>query len=197
MVQTNFEDSYYFMLRYLLKAGYWIKEIDSCYFSDFLIDLENCIYQFSRLWLFKECYLFLIKEVYNQITSNHPDWQKTLSFLTYNYYLSKIKDIVYRYIQNYYIYRYAKASRDWYNSILKLLSISIYSWTDVTLEFVTGLPFSNSYNEVLIVIDQLIKKSHYISYTIDINNMITKAITYLLFNTVWKFYGLFLLLILD
>ena len=61
----------------------------------------------------------------------------------------------------------------------------------------TGLPSSNGYNVVLMVIDRLTKEKHYILCTIDENSIIAEATTYLLLNNVWKFHGLPLLLTLD
>ena len=49
-------------------------------------------------------------------------------------------------------------------------------WIHVILDFITRLSINNSYNTILIVVDCLTKKKHYISYTTNENNTITKAI---------------------
>lgn len=61
----------------------------------------------------------------------------------------------------------------------------------------TRLLPSNDYNLVLIMIDQVIKKKHYIPSITDKNNTIAKAIAYLLLKNVWKFHGFFLLFSSD
>lgn len=71
-----------------------------------------------------------------------------------------------------------------YNSLLNLLSILSYLWTNVILNFVTRLPLNNDYNIILIMINWLIKKRYYIPCTIDKNTIIAEAITYLLFNNI-------------
>ena len=91
-----------------------------------------------------------------------------------------MKDTVYYYIQNCHTCRRAKAYRDRYNGILKPLPIPIRPWTDITLDFVTGLPPSNSYNAVLIVINRLTKERYYIPCTTDKNGTTTEATAYLL-----------------
>ena len=63
------------------------------------------------------------------------------------------------YIQNCHICRRTKAPKDQYNSLLKPLLILTYSWTDITLDFVTKLLHNNSYNAVLMIIDRLTKKN--------------------------------------
>ncbi len=77
---------------------------------------------------------------------------------------------------------------------MKPLPIPTHPWTDVTLDFVTGLPLNNSHNAVLMVIDRLTKERHYIPCTTDKNDTIAEADAYLLLNNVWKLHGLLLLL---
>ncbi len=153
VIQANLEDSYCSKLRHLLKNGYSIKKTDFRHFSDLSVDSRNCICQFDRFWVSEKWYLSMIREIHDQIAFSHPSHQKTISFLACNYYWLKIKDTIYYYIRNCLTCRHAKALRDQYNGLLKLLLISSYSWTNVTLDFITRLPFSNGYNAVLIVID--------------------------------------------
>lgn len=81
------------------------------------------------------------------------------------------------------------------NNILKPWLISIYPWINVTLDFITRLILSNSYNGVLMVIDQLAKERYYIPYTTDKNSTTIKVTAYQLLNNIWKLYNLFLSLI--
>ena len=74
--------------------------------------------------------------------------------------------------------------------MLKLLPILSRPWTDVTLDFVTGLPISNGYNTILMVVDRLTKERHYIPCTMDENGTTTKATAQLLLQNVWKLHGL-------
>ena len=101
------------------------------------------------------------------------------------------------YIQNCHFCKYAKAPKNWYNSLLKPLPISSHFWTDVILDFVTSLLINNGYNVILIIVDCLIKKRYYIPYTIDENNIITETIAQLLLQNIWKLYVLLSLLTSD
>ena len=101
------------------------------------------------------------------------------------------------YIQNCHFCRRAKAPKDWYNGLLKPLPILSYSWTDVILDFVTGLPINNGYNAILIVVDRLTKERHYILGTTDENGTIIEATAQLLLQNVWKLHGLLLSLTSD
>ncbi len=61
----------------------------------------------------------------------------------------------------------------------------------------TGLPPSNGYNTVLMIIDRLTKERHYIPCTTDKNGTTAEAIVYLLLNNVWKLHSLPLSLTSD
>ena len=139
----------------------------------------------------------VLREVHNQITSSHPRRQKTVNLLARNYYWPKIEDIVYSYIQNCHICRPGKAPRDQYNGLLKPLPILTRPWINVTLDFVTGLANSNSYNAVLMVIDRLTEKKYYILCIKNKNYTRAEAIANLLLNNVWKLHDLPLLLTSD
>ena len=89
----------------------------------------------------------------DQILSGHPEQQKNFNLLARNYYWLKIKETVYQYIQNYNICRQAKGPRNQYNGLVNPLPIHTRPWANVSLYFVTGLPQSNDYNAILIVID--------------------------------------------
>ena len=95
-----------------------------------------------------------------------------------------MKDTVYFFIWNSHICRHEKTPKDLYNGLFKPLPKPTRSWTNVTLDFVIGFLYSYSYYLVLMVIDQLTKKKHYILYTTKKNDIITEANVYLLLNNV-------------
>ena len=63
--------------------------------------------------------------------------------------------------------------------MLKPLAISVCSWINITLDFVTDLPVSNGFNTDLIIIDYLTKERHYIPCPTDENSTTTEATTQL------------------
>ena len=64
--------------------------------------------------------------------------------------------------------------------MLKPLPIPSCPWTDVTFDFVTGLPISNDYNAILMVVDCLTKERYYIPFTTDENDTTMEATAQLL-----------------
>ena len=67
-----------------------------------------------------------------------------------------------RYIQNCYVCRRSKASRDRINELLKSLFIPEQRWQDISLNFIIDLLKSDKSNAILTVIDWLSKERHYI-----------------------------------
>lgn len=69
---SQLRDTYCFRLCTALKTGSLTEEINARHFSDLSVDLDNCIRQFNWLWVLKELYLLLIREVHDQVASGHP-----------------------------------------------------------------------------------------------------------------------------
>ena len=85
-----------------------------------------------------------------------------------------MKKDVERYICNCHIYKRSKTLRDCYNGMLKPLPVPERPWTDIILDFVTGLPECELKNAILIVVDCLSKEKVYIPYS-DSKNKGTNA----------------------
>ena len=153
------------------------RRYNNCYLSDLFIDIKDYIRGFNYLWVSDNLQLMVIRDVHDQIATKHLGYKKPINLIARNYYWPELKKMVWRYIQNCHSCRRAKAPRDRYNSLLKPLPIPSRPWTDVTLDFVTGLPISNGFNTILMVVDCLTKERHYPPCTTDDNGTITKAIT--------------------
>jgi len=96
------------------------------------------------------------------LISDHSDMNWTLDLLRRSYCWSKMRTTIKRYIQNCYVYRRSKASKDRINELLKSLSISEQRWQDISLNFIIDLLKSDESNAILTVIDRLSKERHYI-----------------------------------
>ena len=53
--------------------------------------------------------------------------------------------------------------------LLKPLEVPIRQWSSVSLDLITGLPPSNGHDALLVVVDCLLKMSHYILTSMDVN----------------------------
>ncbi len=88
---------------------------------------------------------------------------RTLNLLRWSYCWSKMRTTIKCYIQNCYVYRRSKASRDRINELLKSLLILEQWWQNIFLNFIIDLSESDESNAILTVINRLSKKRHYIS----------------------------------
>ncbi len=82
------------------------------------IDLDNCkvldevLWKDDRLWVSQSMIILLIREVHDLSISDHSNMNWTLNLLRWSYCWSKMRMMIKRYIQNYYVCRRSKASRD-------------------------------------------------------------------------------------
>ncbi len=133
------------------------------------IDLNNCrvldevLWKDDRLWILQSMIIQLIRKAHDLSISDHSDMNWTLNLLRRSYCWSKMRTMIKRYIQNCYVCRRSKASRDRINELLKSLLIFKQQWQNISLDFIINLSESDENNAILIVIDRLSKKRHYIS----------------------------------
>lgn len=71
--------------------------------------------------------------------------------------------------------------------MLKCLSISSCPWTNIILKLITGLPSSNNYDTILMVVDSLTRKKYYITCITDENNITTETVAQLFFQKFGNF----------
>ena len=95
-----------------------------------------------------------------------------------------------RYIRNCHVCRRAKAPRDRYNGALKPLPVSQRPWTDITMDFVTGLPECELKNVILMVVDCLAKERVYIPCLDKNEGTNAKATAKMLLHNVCQKHGL-------
>jgi len=72
-------------------------------------------------------------------------------------------------------------------SLLKPLQVPFRKWSSASLDLVTGLPMSNWYNALLVVVDRLSKMAHYIPSTTDVNS---KKIAKLFIDNIFPLHGI-------
>ena len=93
--------------------------------------------------------------------------------------------------------RQAKASRDQYNETLNPLPVPQRPWTDITMDFVTGLPECELKNAILMVVDRLAKERVYIPCLDKDEGTNAEATAKILLHNVWQRHGLPLSVVSD
>jgi len=116
------------------------------------IDLNNCrvldevLWKDDRLWVFQSIITWLIREAHDLSINDHSDMNWTLDLLRQSYCWSKMRTMIKRYIQNCYVCRRSKASRDRINELLKSLLILKQRWQNIFLNFIINLLESDESN---------------------------------------------------
>jgi hypothetical protein len=141
--------------------------------------------------------LLLMQEMHDQLAFNHSKVNRTIKLLRRNHRWSKMSRNVKRYIRNCHTCRRIKATKNKYHELLNSLSVFDRSWTNIILDFVTELFDNRRYNAVLMIIDRLSKMHHYISCTIDENEITIEKTIKLLIQHVWKLHELLITMISD
>ena len=119
---------------------------------------NGLLFKDSKLWVAEDLRLDLIREVHDQPAVGHTGVRRTILLIQQHYFWPKMKQNVNRYIRNCHVCRRAKALRDRYNGRLNPLPVPQRPWTDITMDFVTGLPECELKNAILMVMDRLTKE---------------------------------------
>ena len=92
-----------------------------------------------------------------------------------------------KFIRNYDTCSHIKLARHAPYGLLKALEVPFQRWSSVSLDLITGLPLSNRFDALLVVVDRLSKMAHYIPTTMDVTS---KGIARLFFDNIFKLHGI-------
>lgn len=137
-----------------------------------------------------ELRLALIQAAHDSPEAGHAGDTKTLSLLRRRYYWPRMDKTIEQYIRNCHTCKRTKPQRET-QGLLQPLSVAESAWTDITMDFVTGLPDSDGKNSILVVVDRLTKMRHFIACATDSEGGTSAAATArMLVDNVWKLHGL-------
>ena len=71
--------------------------------------------------------------------------------------------------------------------LLQSLPIPSWKWQQISMYFIGLLPLSDSYNYILVIIDQLMKMAHFIPTTIDVT---TPEVARLFMDNIYRLHGM-------
>ena len=70
---------------------------------------------------------------------------------------------------------------------LKPLQIPVTRWSSVSMDFIVGLPESNGFNSIRVVVDRLSKMAHYIPTPEEVTS---EQVARIFFDKIFKHYGI-------
>ena len=128
---------------------------------------EDRVYYWDRLFIPNndELWLRILQLCYESLLAGHSDTAKLLKLIAQTYWWPDWTKQVSQYLQNCQDCRRAKPSRLHYQGALKPLSVPECRWTDISMNFVIGLPSSLNKNgklctNLIVVMNHLSKQAH-------------------------------------
>lgn len=107
--------------------------------------------------------LTIMKEAHEGPAAGHPARSKTLELVGRRYYWPGMRKDIERFCRNCHPCKRSRTSRHAPFGMLKPLPIPEGPWQDISMDFVTGLPWSNGCDAIFMVVDRLTKMRHMIS----------------------------------
>lgn len=99
---------------------------------------------------------------HNARVAGHPGRQRTMELIDRTFWWPTMKDDVNEYVSACPVCLANKVDNQRPQGLLHPLPIARRPWSHVSLDFVTGLPISNGFNTVLVVVDRFSKMSRFV-----------------------------------
>lgn len=107
-----------------------------------------------RLKLFQECH--------NSPAGGHGGFLKTFKRLSTQFYWPKMKQEIRVFVQQCLVCQQQKYQTLSPAGLLQPLPIPAQIWEDISMDFIVGLPISNRFDTILVVVDRLSKYAHFL-----------------------------------
>jgi len=171
------------------KEGAGTKTLLGFRLSD-VTEIDGAIHHRGKLVVPEEMITEVIQEIHCSKEVGHAGIAKTQDAISREYHFPRMDALVRRYITNCHSCRRAKPTNQKPAGLLMPLPIPGRPWTDITMDFVTGLPESEEYNAILVVVDRLSKERHYIPCRATDEGTSSEATAKLLYRNIWRLHGL-------
>jgi hypothetical protein len=106
--------------------------------------------------------LRIMREAHSNPAARHPGRSKTLELFTRTHFWPNMRQDIERFCRHCHVCTRSRTSRHALFGILRPLPIPDGPWKDLSMDFVTRLPWSDGYNAILVVTCQLTKMRHLI-----------------------------------
>ena len=153
---------------------------------------DGALYRGDRLWVPADITLLvdLLKEIHGPPASGHPEFNRMEDLLRRDYYWPSMRKAIRQYVRNCHGCQRTKAFRDRKNGLLTPLAIPLQRWTDISMDFITGLSNTHGHNAICTIIDRLSKERHYVPCTTEDEDTSAEATARILIQYVFQTHGL-------
>ena len=125
----------------------------------------------------------IIRAHHDEKVAGHPGRYKTQELITRNYWWPYIQSDVRRYVEGCQPCQQAKTRKGKIHTPLQPNAIPEQPWEHITIDFITGLPISQGYDAIIVVVDRFTKYVIAVPTTGEVSSMGTA-------KHVWKQFGI-------
>ena len=129
----------------------------------------------------------ITKSCHNSKVAEHFGQEKTLEIITRDFYWKGITDWVNDYVRFCTTCQQAKAPRHARFGLLHPLQVPYAAWAFTSVDFITQLPKSGGYTQIMVVVDRFAKMAHFVKLQ---ENATAKDVAEAFLKEVWKFHTL-------
>jgi len=150
---------------------------------------NNLLYYRDRLYIpdDPELRLQVMKKYHDSTSAGHPGRYETFYVISRALFWPNMREHISQYMCNCQSCMLAKPSTHGKYGFLHPLPIPNQPWQEVSMDFVTGLPISEGYHTIMVVVDSLTKMRHLIACHTTIN---ASKVARLYLQNVWKPHGI-------
>jgi len=148
--------------------------------------LDNLLCWKGRLYAPRRTRERIIRSEHDSKIAGHFGRDRTLELVSRNFHWRKMEDDIRKFCNECDNCQRKKAPRHAKHGLLHLLELASKPWTHISTDFITDLPESTGYKNILVVVDRFTKMAHFIP-TVK-RDAVEVAGAYL--NGVWKYHGI-------
>src|SRR6266566_1665602 len=112
---------------------------------------------------------------------------KMFDLVSREFYWPKMREAIAQFVRNCHSCKRSKPEHHAPHGVLKPLPIPNRPWEEISMDFVTGLPPSDGFDAILVVVDRLTKQRHLIPCHTTAN---AKDVAEMYLREIWKHHGL-------
>lgn len=135
----------------------------------------------------KALILRILKEFHDQPAVGHRGIRATIGLIQRGYHWTGLPKDVRKYVAACLTCQRNKPRNRGAYGLLKPLPIPFRPWTDLSVDFISGLPTCEGFNAIMVVVDRLSKMRHYVACTKDTD---AREMAKLFIRDIWKYHGL-------
>ncbi|KAH0602908.1 uncharacterized protein H6S33_008558 [Morchella sextelata] len=131
--------------------------------------------------------LRILQLYHDAASAGHSGREKTFELISRDYYCPLMRNYIARYVRNCHTCQRIKPNTHGKRGVLRSLPIPEQPWQEVSMDFFTGLPESEGYDVIMVVVDRLTKMRHLLPCNTTVNS---EDVAQLYLRNIWKLHGL-------